>query len=217
VPATFQALGVLILALLPGALYTFAFEREAGAWGINTSDRLLRFVGSSALLQVLATPVIYQMYRLFVVTGWLQEGRPLPWWVWLYVAGFVAVPLALGRLVGVGTRNRTRWSRWFTGEHPAPRAWDNLFSTEDLNGWVRLRMKGDQDTWILGAYGSSADGSMRSYAAGYPHAQDLYLVDTAEADPDGQFVTDDDGNVVMRGIGVLVRWREVAYLEFIEA
>lgn len=214
-PSTFQALAVVILALLPGALYTWAFERQVGAWGINTSDRVLRFVGSSALLQVLAAPVIYQLYRLFVVTGRLRDGRPLPWWVWLLVATFVCVPLALGQAVGMAAHNRTGWSRWFTGEHPAPRAWDNLFSTEDLTGWVRLRMKLG-DTWILGAYGSAPDGSMRSYAAGYPHAQDLYLVDTAEADPDGQFVIDDAGNVVMRGVGVLVRWKEVAYLEFIE-
>ncbi len=214
-PSTFQALAVVILALLPGALYTWAFERQAGAWGINTSDRVLRFVGSSALLQVLAAPLTYQFYRLFVVTGWLRHGRPLPWWVWLCVAAFVGFPLTLGRIVGTATHNRTRWSRWFTGEHPAPRAWDNLFSTEDLTGWVRLRMKA-QGTWILGAYGTAADGKMRSYAAGYPHPQDLYLVDTAEADPDGQFVTDEAGNVVMRGIGVLVRWKEVEYLEFIE-
>ncbi|MEP6695993.1 MAG: DUF6338 family protein [Pseudonocardiales bacterium] len=214
-PSTFQALAVLILALLPGALYTWAFERQAGAWTIKTSDRVLRFVGASALLQVLATPVIYQLYRKFVVTGWLREGRPLPWWVWLFVAAFVGVPVALGRLVGTAAHNRTRWGRWFAGEHPAPRAWDNLFSTEDLTGWVRLRMKSEA-TWILGAYGSASDGSLRSYAAGYPHPQDLYLVDTAEADADGQFVVDDDGNVRMRGVGVLVRWKEVEYLEFIE-
>jgi len=216
VPSTFQALAVLLIALLPGALYTWAFERQAGAWGVNTSDRLLRFVGSSALLQVLATPVIYQLYRTFIVTGWLRAGRPLPWWVWLLVGMFVGVPLALGHMIGRAAHNRTRWSRWFTGEHPAPRAWDNLFSTEDLTGWVRLRMKAER-VWILGAYGSAEDGSMRSYAAGYPHAQDLYLVDTAEADADGQFVTDEAGNVVMRGVGVLVRWKEVEYLEFIEA
>jgi hypothetical protein len=159
--------------------------------------------------------VIYQLYRLFVVTGRLREGRPLPWWVWLFVAALIGVPLGLGTTIGMAAHNRTRWSRLFTGEHPAPRAWDNLFSTEDLTGWVRLRLKAE-NAWILGAYGTAPDGNLRSYAAGFPHPQDLYLVDTAEADRDGQFVTDDDGNVVLRGIGVLVRWDEVTYLEFIE-
>ena len=49
-PDTFQALAVITIALLPGALYVWAFERQAGRWGIGFSDRALRFVGGSALL-----------------------------------------------------------------------------------------------------------------------------------------------------------------------
>ena len=47
---TFQSLAVLVLALLPGALYVWALERQTGAWGIRLSDRLFRFVGFSAVL-----------------------------------------------------------------------------------------------------------------------------------------------------------------------
>ena len=46
-PNTFQALAVLLVALLPGALYVWSFERQAGRWGIGLSDRVLRFVGGS--------------------------------------------------------------------------------------------------------------------------------------------------------------------------
>ena len=56
-PDTFQALGVLVLALLPGALYVWSFEQLAGAWGIKLADRLLRFIGVSAVLHVTFLPI----------------------------------------------------------------------------------------------------------------------------------------------------------------
>jgi hypothetical protein len=70
--------------------------------------------------------------------------------------------------------------------------------------------------WLAGAY-ANANGR-RSYAAGYPEPQDLYLAAAVEVDPDiGEFVLDDDGNVALLEGGVLVRWEEVEYLEFIDA
>lgn len=63
-----------------------------------------------------------------------------------------------------------------------------------------------------------AEADRKSYAAGYPEEQDLYLVETVEIDPEtGEFVYDDSGEPVPRGSGILVRWSEVEYLEFIEA
>jgi hypothetical protein len=32
---TFQAIAVTVLAVLPGALYTWSFEREVGNWGVG--------------------------------------------------------------------------------------------------------------------------------------------------------------------------------------
>jgi hypothetical protein len=67
--STFQALLVTLLALLPGALYSFAYERVAGGYGISFSDRLLRFVAASAVLHaLLAAPEVY-FYRTVIVTG----------------------------------------------------------------------------------------------------------------------------------------------------
>jgi hypothetical protein len=61
------------------------------------------------------------------------------------------------------------------------------------------------------------DGS-RSYAAGYPEDQDLYLVEAIEVDPEsGDFLLDEQGEPTLRGSGILVRWDEVEYLDFIEA
>lgn len=79
---------------------------------------------------------------------------------------------------------------------------------------MRLRLK--SGAWVGGAF-AEVDGR-RSYAAGYPEAQDLYLAATVELDPDsGEFVKDADGMILLLPGGVLVRWDEVEHLEFIDA
>jgi len=213
--STFQALGVLLLAFLPGALYVWAFEREAGGWGLGVTDRLLRFVGVSAVFHALVVPLTYIAYRDYVLTGRLTHGEALPLWLWLVPVVYVAIPVVAGYFTGNATAAGRRWTRFIAGRSPAPRAWDHLFSAHDLIGWVRLRLKNGE--WIVGAYAQAANHRLRSYAAGYPDAQDLYLADTAECEPDtGKFVLDDDGWPRLRGVGVLVRWEEVLYLEFMD-
>jgi hypothetical protein len=215
-PDTFQALWILLLAFLPGALYVWAFEREAGGWGLGVTDRVLRFVGVSAVFHALAAPLSYLAYQHYVRTGSLAQGRPLPLWLWLVPVVYVAVPTIAGSVTGSATADGKRWIRYVAGRSPAPRAWDHLFSAHDLTGWVRLRLK-DGD-WIVGAYAQSDNRRLRSYASGYPAAQDLYLVETVECEPGtGAFVVDAEDKPIPRGMGVLVRWEEVMYLEFIDS
>jgi hypothetical protein len=212
-PETFQALAIAILAFLPGALYTWAFERLAGAWGARLSDRILRFVEVSAIAHALMAPLTYWLWVDFVRSGRLAAGRA-PWTLWLVPLLYVAVPIVGGSLVGAGTKNRARWSRIFTGPEPAPRAWDHLFGARP-DGWIRLKLK--SGPWVGGAYSTAGDAD-QGYAAGYPEDPDLYLVETMEVDPaTGRFVKGSDGNPVSRGSGLLVRWAEVEYLEFIDA
>lgn len=119
-PQSFQAVAVTLIALLPGALYVWAFERQAGRYGIGLSDRVLRFVGGSA------------------------------------------------------------------------------------------------GTWLAGAY-ANANGR-RSYAAGYPEPQDLYLAASVPVDSEtGEFLLNDEGTPDLGDGGLLIRWDEVEYLEFIDA
>jgi hypothetical protein len=73
-PETFQALMVLVVALLPGALYVWAFERFAGAWGVRFSDRVLRFVEVSAVLHAVAAPLSYWLWAAYIRSGRLVEG-----------------------------------------------------------------------------------------------------------------------------------------------
>ena len=209
-PDTFQAVAVLAVALLPGALYVWAFERQAGRWGVGLSDRLLRFVGGSAFFHAATAPLTYWLWA--DQWGNARTGDPLSWWLWPLVVAYVALPAALGTAVGRGVRNEKSWTTIFTGPDPAPRAWDHLFG-QKADGWVRLRMK--SGVWLGGAY-ADANGH-RSYAAGYPEPQDLYLAAAVELDPEtGEFVVDSDGNVPLLEGGILVRWEEVEHLEFID-
>lgn len=212
-PETFQSLAVLALALLPGALYVWSFERQAGAWGIRFGDRLFRFVGFSSLFHALLAPVSYRLWIDFVRSGRIGSGD-VPPWPWLVPMLYVAVPLILGSTVGQGTRRRKAWARAFTGSNPAPRAWDHLFASR-LEGWIRLRLK--SGAWLGGAFVRRAEG-LHSYAAGYPEDQDLFIGEAIELHPEtGSFLLDENGDPVSRGSSILVRWDEVEYLDFTEA
>src|SRR5918996_2184428 len=98
-PETFEALAILLLALLPGALYVWAFERFAGAWGIRFSDRVLRFVEISAILHALLAPVTYRLWIDYLASGNLAEGRA-PLALWLVPILYVFLPIFAGSAVG---------------------------------------------------------------------------------------------------------------------
>jgi hypothetical protein len=207
---TFQAIAVVMVALVPGALYFWAFERQTGRWGVGLSDRVLRFIGASALFHVGYAPVSYWLWA----NQWprARDGQALSLWLWGLTILYVALPIAAGSVIGFGTHRRMAWSRWVAGPHPAPRAWDYLFEHK-TTGWVRLRLK--SGVWIGGAY--AAAGGLDSYSAAYPEPQDLFLAAGAEIDPaTGEFAVDDDGDIPLRG-GLLVAWEEVEYLEFVDA
>jgi hypothetical protein len=83
-----------------------------------------------------------------------------------------------------------------------------------VDGWIRLRLK--SGAWLGGVF-AEANGR-RSYAAGYPEPQDLFLAAAVDTDPDtGEFVRDDAGLPTVQPGGLLIRWEEVEFLEFIDA
>jgi hypothetical protein len=213
VPSTLQAVLVALLAVLPGALYTWSFEQQAGRWGTTASDRAQRFVGASTFFLVLELPILYEVvYRQLVAPGILARGQAVPWTTWLLPVGFVAIPVACGRFTGRAAYRRKAWVQVLTGPSAAPRAWDHLFAGAEVTGWIRLRLK--DETWLCGVWGEATTG-LRSYAAGYPEPQDLLVADLAEIDSAGEFLTDSDGVPLLTGRAALVRWDEVAYAEFV--
>lgn len=213
-PDTFQALWVLLLALLPGAMYTWAYEREVGGWGTNFSDRLLRFVGVSVIFQALISPLTYWLYSKFIRDA-PPGGSRLPLWLWPLVMLYVAIPLAAGLVTAHAFHKGNRISRFLLGRAPAPRSWEHLFSSPELRGWVRIRLKSGE--WLVGAYSRANGTPLRSYAAGFPNDQDLYLSETVECDSTtGAVELNNDMSPPYRGAGILIRWDEVSFLEFIK-
>lgn len=210
-PTSFEAVGTFFVALLPGALYIWSFERMAGRWGVGLSDRALRFLGASAVFHAALAPASYWLWTDLWPT--IEAGRAHAPWLWLIAGLYVVAPLAVGTFVGEATRRRFGWAQWITGPDPAPRAWDHLFQGE-RDGWIRIKLK--SGAWIGGAYATS--GELKSYTAGYPEDQDLFLARGADLDPStGEFRLDDAGAVRLGEGGLLVRWDEVEYLEFTDA
>lgn len=199
-----------IIAFLPGALYVWAFERVVGKWG-GVADRAFQFVGGSAIFGVLAAPLTYWFWVTYVVTGRFAKGD-ISLLLWVLPLSYVGIPIAIGTIVGRGTKRQARWVRFFTGSDPAPRAWDYLFGSNP-DGWIRLRLK--SGIWLAGAFAQREN--RRSYAAGYPESPDLYLVQTAMVDPiDGSFLFDAEDEVRVLDSSLLIRWDEVEFLEFID-
>jgi hypothetical protein len=104
---TVTAFGVSLLAVLPGGLYIWSFERVVGRWGIGLSDRLLRLVATSAVfLSVLAYPA-YLLWSEYLHQKSVMDGKPifvnriaegesLPWWLYVLPVADVALPFVPG-------------------------------------------------------------------------------------------------------------------------
>ena len=209
--STFQALAVAILAILPGASYTFAYERVFGAFGLSFADRVVRFLAASALFGALFSGPGLILYRNVVVTGDLGNGNVNAWSFELVVLGYVLAPTLLGSLIGYGHKAGWPWVRGVLGDSSEPRAWDYVWR-RGTNALVRAKLK--SGTWVAGLFATTIDGR-RSYAAGYPEAGDIFLSQRVEIDPDlGEFDLSDDGHPkISEGGGLLLKWDELEYLE----
>jgi Family of unknown function (DUF6338) len=189
-PDSLLALGILLVAVLPGAIYTWAFEREAGPYGVTLADRVLRFVAGSTVMHLVLGWPEYLVFRLAIEgRERILAGQFAVLWLGLLV--LAALPAAAGTVLGelYATRTaRTGWRglrRWLTanqerrllrfllGRDPAPRAWDDLFS-EQLQCYLRVRTTGDR--WLAGKFAGA------SYAAGYPDQPDLLMEEAYEVD-----------------------------------
>lgn len=210
---TLQALGVALLALLPGAAYTYAFEREAGSFGAGASDRLIRFLSASAIFQAAFSGLTYFVYVHSIRSGDLQKGTVDAWVVELAALGYIGIPIAVGWLIGHAKNEGWRWARLFVGPAPEPRAWDHLWARKPV-GVARIRT---DHGYVAGFFGKRKSDGQTSYAAGYPESGDIFFTRTVAVDATtGEFIPDEDGNYRYTDGGFLIRWDEIRYLELFE-
>jgi hypothetical protein len=192
VPTTTTALVILAVAVLPGSVYTWAFERQAAAFGVTLADRVLRFVAVSLVFDLLYAWPAYGLYRLVFAGHGLRAAQFAVLWAGTVVG--VTLPALAGSTVGGlyatrSTRNGWLWVRRrlppereatlltrALGRDPAPRAWDRLF-LERASVYLRVRLR--DGPWVAGLFASG------SYAGGFPNEPDLFLEQAWEIDADG--------------------------------
>lgn len=224
VPSTAPGLFILLVVVLPGSVYTWAYERQTSAYGVTLADRFLRFVAVSVIFQLLLAWPEYGVYRLAVI----RHHHVLSGEFAVLSAGavlLVALPAVVGTVLGglyatrtarvgwpwirahVSASTEARILRVALGRTPAPRAWDNLFS-ERPNVYLRIRLATDK--WIAGRFAEA------SYAGGFPNDADLLLEEAWAVDPD----TGDLGNT---GLGfplyipaATIDWIEVIAEQLVE-
>jgi hypothetical protein len=227
-PSTFDALVILVVAFAPGAAYVWAFERQAGPYGVTLADRMMRFLAASIVVHLAFGWLEYLAWRVALHRlGRLDAAQFAVLWgaAVTVIGGPTAIGWALGSLYASRAARTTRHTRLrgilglarergadresallaaALGRAPAPRAWDHVFGSSPS---ALIRMQLHNDVWIGGLFGDA------SYASSYPETSgDLYLERSMQIDDDGTFVQDDEANLVDTGGGILVRWEEVRFL-----
>ena len=206
---TFQTLGVTLIGIIPGASAVWAFERHAGSWGLKSPDRLYRFIGTSALVELFFAPVTYWLW-----TGkfheYISARSPVPIGYWIVLLSYLVIPGAVGFWLGTRVESKkSRIGRVIRGPNAAPTAWDHMFR-ENPDGIIRVKLK--SGTWLAGLYGPS-EGRL-AYASSYPESQSLLLLKTVVVDAvTGSFEIDDSLPVFLDTM-ILIEWTEIEYLLF---
>ncbi|ORW07207.1 DUF6338 family protein [Mycobacterium kyorinense] len=220
---TFQALLVAIIAVLPGAVYTLARESHGASWAWRKTDAatlIFRFLATSAAFQALLAPATYYAYRHVVLTGATAPDE-LPWTWWAAIAAYITIPYLVGvwmedsrdwkpssrRVIGWPKNAVKRTLAFISGTDPEPRAWDRLFST-DRTGYITLKLKGGE--WKAGIWYRPA------YASAYGEDQELYIAEQIVVSAEGAVAYDDNGDPAYLGVGLLIRWSEIEYVEFVD-
>ena len=75
IPTSLVALLIVGLFVLPGSVYTWAFERQVSGYGLTLTDRTLRFIAVSISFHVLLGWPEYWLYRAAFSTGTIAAGQ----------------------------------------------------------------------------------------------------------------------------------------------
>jgi len=165
-PTSVISLVIIVTAVLPGSMYTWAFERQVSAYGVTFADRALRFIALSVIFHAILGWGEYGLFRAAFFDGRFQGGQFAA--AWGALLGLVVIPGMAGGVLGgiYATRSakdewirrclspawEDRLLRFFLGRAPAPRAWDNLFSERPT---AYLRIETTDGTAVAGLFATS--------------------------------------------------------------
>lgn len=216
-PSSAPGLLSLLVVVLPGSVYTWAYERQTSAYGVTLSDRFLRFVAVSVLFQLVLAWPEYGIYRVAIARHRLLHGGEFAL-LWLGAILLVGLPVIVGTVLGGLYATRTARTGWHwirsrlsavaeerilrvaLGRTPAPRAWDNLFS-ERPNVYLRVRLTNEK--WIAGRFAEA------SYAGGFPNDADLLLEEAWSIDPESGDLGDTGLGFPLYIPAATIEWIEV--------
>lgn len=211
--STLQAVGLLILAIVPGAVLTFSYERHAGPLTSDSNDRTLRFiVGTAIVFPFTATLAIWTFTHVISVpigdpaTGHrnrLSEPSDISvWWTFVPLI-YITVPWMFGWLGGslwVELRRRAVATRT-SSFAPNLAAWDVVFLDP---GPKLIAVKLRNGPWIAGIF---AEASFASAPAATQ--KELMLELRVEVDDLGQIQRDESGIPIERDGAVVVNYADV--------
>jgi hypothetical protein len=216
IPTTWDALLLVAVSVLPGAMFRFGFERQVGAYGVTLADRVLRFVAASLVLDLLYAWPAYGAFRTAFAGRSFGGGQYAVAWAGL--AGGLVAPAVLGSVLGGLYATRKARDRYpflrrllspavearllavAFGPEPAPRAWDDLFS-ERPNAYLRVRCLDGR--WVGGAFGTA------SSAGTFPYEADLLLEEAWPVDDNGVF------GIKPLGYALYIPAKTIAYVEVV--
>lgn len=176
-PATFEALAVLVFAVVPGYLAIAAWSRAKTWAGLRTDlETVVRSIAVSLVIQVLFGPItITWIYPYWQANKLDQHPSEVGWWLFIVI---LVIPLIGGTATGL-------LSNWFFTHLPkvapiAPSAWDEFFDPREIppSGFIIVEFADGKR--IGGGWGTG------SYAITSPQKQGLVLAVEWELDDDGQ-------------------------------
>jgi hypothetical protein len=210
---TFQALSLLLLTILPGAVLLFSYEYHAGRLAGDANERSLRFVIGTVLVfpytatlaawiytRVLHVPIVGSQDEF---TNRLENPSGIsPAWTFLPLA-YVLVPWCLGWAAGKGRvslRQRSVKKR-ATSLVPGVVAWDIVFLDPGPK-LISAKLRGGP--WVAGVF---ADESFASAPAG--KEKELVLEAAVQVDDKGQIERDQTGTPILLPGAVVLNYADV--------
>lgn len=211
--STVQAVGLLILTVVPGAVLTFSYERHAGPLAGDPNERPLRFViGTAIVFPFTATLALWTFNSLFSVPigdpPTIRRNRVADrsdislWWTFIPVL-YIVVPWILGRVGGSSRLALRRRSIANKASSLAPglAAWDVVFLDPGPK-LITVKLRGGP--WIGGLFAGSSFAS-----APAAKQKELVLELQIEVDESGRIQRDDEGVPVERSGAVVVNYSDV--------
>lgn len=207
----FNAAILLIVLVLPGAFFSWGFEKKVPRYGKQLKDWLVRLAGATAIWNAVVSWPLHWLYTSY----WddLAVGKTLPWPIYIAPIAYLLVPAAVGWGAGwlfARTEKKMPKVAEFLAPNRRPSAWDHLFGAE-VPGFVRCCLKSGR--WVGGAYYLAKP--LRSYSSLAEAEKDIFIAHAVEFNQEDGTALRHQGDYVWTKGGIYITASQIESLEFI--